>query len=161
MTTKPAPTSPSKRDIKLTDEFRTFALWLAVPKRQRQPQSQGELAEKLGVHPDSLSDWKKREELWAIVAEHRDIWIRENVADVVDGLIKRAKDGAAPEVKLFLQLAGVYTETTRSEITGRDGKPIQVETLVGIVREAANLSDDPESPPAGTVRDEDQGGAHH
>jgi len=62
--------------------------------------------------------------------------IRDEISEVVAGLTKRAKLGLAPEVKLFLQFAGVYTETSRTEHTGKDGKPIEV-TLADLVVGAA------------------------
>lgn len=57
------------------------------------------------------------------------------------GLIKKAKFGASPEVKLFMQLAGEYIETTRSELTGLNGEPIAM-TLADLVTAAANTESD-------------------
>ena len=34
-------------------------------------------------------------------------------------------------------MAGLFTPTSRAEVTGKEGKPVQVETIVGLVREAA------------------------
>ena len=39
---------------------------------------------------------------------------------------------------MLLQMAGLFTPTDRREVTGKDGKPLQVETIVGIVREASD-----------------------
>ena len=131
-----APTTPSRDDIKLTEEFEAAALWMALPRKMRDPKTQGELAQKLQVHPDSISDWKKRDGFWAKVVTYRDIWVREEISDVVQGLFKKAKYGAAAEVKLFLQFVGLFTETSCTELTGKDGKPLEL-GIAGIVREAA------------------------
>ncbi len=44
---------------------------------------------------------------------------------------------------MLLQMAGLFTPTNRSEVTGKDGKPVQIETIVGLVREA--IDDNPGS----------------
>lgn len=136
-----APETPALTDIHLKEEFDAAALWMALPRRRRDPATQLELADQLGISPDSITDWKKREDFWEKVNAHRQYWVKEEVSDVVRGLIKQAKRGTAPEVKLFLQFAGLYTETSRQELTGRDGKPIQFQTLADLVVGAATAHD--------------------
>lgn len=63
-TGKTPPTTPTQSDIRLTEEFDAAALWMSVPRKQRDPETQAELATKLGVNPDSISDWKKRDDSW-------------------------------------------------------------------------------------------------
>ena len=37
---------------------------------------------------------------------------------------------------MLLQIVGMYKPITRQEVTGKDGGPMQVQTLVGIIQEA-------------------------
>ncbi len=108
------------------------------------PKIQGELAEKLQIQPDSISDWKKRDDFWKKVATYRGVWVREEISDGIEGLIKKAKYGAAPEVKLFLQFAGLFTETSHMELTGKDGGALEL-GIAGIVREVAQHARHPRS----------------
>ncbi len=140
-----APTTPSQGDIRLPEEFDAAALWMSIPRKQREPATQAELAEKLGVNPDSITDWKKRDDFWEKVNGYRQSWVKEEISDVVAGLIKKAKHGAAPEVKLFLQFAGVYTETTRNEHTGKNGEPIRLTLADLVTQAAANNESDPDA----------------
>ena len=137
-----APTTPSRDDITLTEEFEAAALWMALPRKMRDPKIQGELAEKLQIQPDSISDWKKRDDFWEKVATYRGVWVREEISDGIEGLIKKAKYGAAPEVKLFLQFAGLFTETSHTERTGKGGGALE-RGIEGIAREAAQNAEQP------------------
>ncbi len=56
---------------------------------------------------------------------------------MLEASIRAATGHSFPDRQMLLQMAGLYTPTNRSEVTGQDGKPIQVESIVGIVREAA------------------------
>jgi len=66
-----SPTTPELDAIKLVEEFDAAALWMALPRRERDPVTQAELAKALGVHPDSISDWKKRDDFWEKVDDYR------------------------------------------------------------------------------------------
>lgn len=140
------PKNPSQGDIELIEEFQAAALWMAIPRKERLPETQDQLAKQLKVSPDSISDWKKRDDFWKLVSEHRQRWVKDEISDVVAGLIKRAKHGSAPEVKLFLQFAGEFTEVSRRELTGPDGGPIKMQTLADLVVEAAQPPDDSNTP---------------
>lgn len=72
--------------------------------------------------------------------------LKERVGEVLEASIREAKRHSFPDRQMLLQMAGLYTPTSRAEVTGRDGKPVQIETIVGIVREAAQQprSDDPD-----------------
>jgi len=37
---------------------------------------------------------------------------------------------------MLLQIVGMYKPITRQEVTGKDGGPMQVQTLVGIIQDA-------------------------
>jgi hypothetical protein len=147
------PETPDQGDIKLIEEFDAAALWMALPRKQREPATQLELADKLGIHSDSITDWKKRDDSWEKVNDYRQYWVKDEISDLVNGLIKKARQGTAAEVKLFLQFAGLYTETSRQELTGKDGNPIQFQSLADLVVGAAQSHDS--NPPTDTAGDTD------
>lgn len=105
-----SPKTPNPEGLQLLEEFDAVALWTALPRKDRDPQYQWDLAHKLSISPDTISDWRKLPEFWERVDAHRQDWVKEDISDVVAGLIKRAKHGSAQEVKLFLQFANAFTE---------------------------------------------------
>ena len=98
---------PVPKDIKRIHEFVEFARWSAIPSGQREPDTQKELAEVIGVSEDTLTDWKKRPEFWTLVGLFLREWMREKTPDVIDGLFSKITDGkgGAGDVKFFLALA--------------------------------------------------------
>ncbi len=78
MKTNPKTTKTLKRKQKgykwpsRPEVFEAFAVWLAYPKSVRDPKSQGAFAKKNEVSPDTLSDYKKKPELWEKVEEKRE-----------------------------------------------------------------------------------------
>ncbi|MDP9370723.1 MAG: hypothetical protein M3Q03_21055 [Chloroflexota bacterium] len=69
--------------------------------------------------------------------------VRERVGEVLEASIREAKRQSFQDRQMLLQMAGLFTPTNRSEVTGKDGKPVQIETIVGLVREA--IDDNPGS----------------
>jgi hypothetical protein len=53
------------------DAFEAFSAWLAYPRKYRNPKTQGELAIKLEVSPNTLSFYKKKPEFWKRVEEQK------------------------------------------------------------------------------------------
>ena len=62
----------------------TFATWLATPITERQPKTQTQLAEQLGVTEATLCNWKKSSELW----DYRDNLLRHQGKDLVPEALK-------------------------------------------------------------------------
>jgi hypothetical protein len=122
-------------------EFEQFAQWMALPKRLRDPELHGDMARKLGVAADTLSDWKKRDDFWEKVKAYRSTFLRETIPDILDAAIQAAKRDSFNDRKLLLEMAQEYLPVTRQEVTGKDGGPMQVQTLVGIVQEARQGSE--------------------
>ncbi|MDR3642527.1 MAG: phBC6A51 family helix-turn-helix protein [Candidatus Doudnabacteria bacterium] len=95
-------------NVQLVPEFMRFAQWCGTPRRLRQPFTQKELAEEIGVSQDTLTDWKNHPDFWPLVKETVVSWMRAKIPDVIGGLYERAANkGSAKEVEFFLRLAGM------------------------------------------------------
>lgn len=62
--------------------------------------------------------------------------LRERVGEVIEAFVHVTKRHSFPDRQMLLQMAGLFTPTSRPEVTGKDDKPVQIETTVGLVREA-------------------------
>jgi len=91
---------------------------MALPRKEGQPATQSELAELLGVHPDSITDWKKRDDFWEKVDANRQHWVKEEVSDVVKGLKEAAKRrlGKSPDLADSLMLTYVAEEEKQEAV---------------------------------------------
>ena len=101
-----------------------FIDWLALPAAERVPRTQRELAQKLGVEPATLSDWKRSPELWQEVRHRVDERVKEHHADVLSALVKEAKQGDVQAMKLYLQYVQGWTEKQRHETEQRESGTI-------------------------------------
>lgn len=72
---------------------------------------------------------------------------KERLGEVLEASIRDTKRHSFTEHQLLLQMARLYTPTSRAEGTGKDGKPEQIEKIVGLVREAATHQPDAEDLP--------------
>lgn len=87
-----------------TSEYNEFITWLALPKSIKNPKTQAELAKKLGVGPDTLSEWKQRDGFWYKVNEKMKTWAKEKTPDVIGILYDRIiKTGGASEIRIWLE----------------------------------------------------------
>jgi hypothetical protein len=110
------------------------------------PLTRTELAER--AHVDRKTVWSAFQTP-AFVEAYNQVCLfllKERVGEILEASIREAKRHSFPDRQMLLQMAGLFTPTSRAEVTGRDGKPVQIETIVGIVREAANRSDPPHAP---------------
>ena len=98
---------PALQDIRRVPEFLEFASWYALPRWERTPETQKELAEQIGVSQDTLTDWKKHPEFWPLVLQLLREWMRERTSDVIGGLYQKITSGkgGASDVRLFLSLS--------------------------------------------------------
>lgn len=90
-------------------EFVKFAIWYGTPSQFRQPKTQKEFAESIGVCVDTLTDWKKHSQFSLFVWQTTKEWIKERVPDVIGELYLKAssKKVTARDVELCLRLAGI------------------------------------------------------
>jgi hypothetical protein len=115
--------NPIPSDFKLTipsvnrfPEFIRFVAWFAAPQQFKEPETQKEFAELIGVCEDTLTDWKRRPEFWPMVQQALSDWIKEKIPDVVGGLYLRASfKGNAKEVETFLKLAGIEIKKSKEK----------------------------------------------
>jgi hypothetical protein len=93
-------------NVKLMTEFDEFVRFCATPRALRAVKTQEQFANKFGVSPDTLSDWKKLPEFFEAV--RREIRSREKgeLSEIVDALRGKALNGDAGAIRLWLQYVG-------------------------------------------------------
>lgn len=89
--------------------FREFIEWSALPKKLREPKTQGLFAQKYGLHIDTLTDWKKREGFQEEVDRYRIMFFLEYRSDVYYALVQRALTGNVAAVRLYSELFEGFT----------------------------------------------------
>lgn len=106
-------------NIRRTAEFVEFTRWYALPSWLREPKTQKEFADQIGikVNQDTLTDWKSHPEFWPLVWRFLQEWMREHTPDVVGGLYEKitSAKGSAGDVRLFLSLAGNQPEKSKNK----------------------------------------------
>lgn len=75
--------------------------------------------------------------------------LKGRLGEVLEASIREAKRHAFPNRQMLLQMTGLYATTSRAEVTGKDGKSVQIETIVGLVREAVSDNGKREETPDG------------
>ena len=112
-----------------------FILWLLTPKDEREPETQIELAEELGVGPTVLSGWKKDPEF--LVAWNqtylRTIGSPDTKMKIMNTLMATATDGDDPK---HVQAAKTFFEIEGSL------RPVKAQVDVNVSRPPSDLSDE-------------------
>ena len=94
---------------KKLDEKAAFVKWLVLPPRDRVPQTQTELAEELGVHSGTLSNWKREPDLRRKVNIIRSRELEKHDFEIFEALVQTAKQPGregSTDRKTFFQLRG-------------------------------------------------------
>lgn len=97
-------------------EYNSFVIWTATPEPLREPQTQRELASTFGVGEDTLSEWKQRNGFWDAVHRELRMWSKSKTPNIIHALYKKAQNGNAAEVKLWLQYVEGFSEKSTTEI---------------------------------------------
>lgn len=88
----------------------TFLNWLLTPESERTPRTKKELAEQIGVHPSTLTTWRRN---YHFAAEYDRRW-RELAGDgekaeaVVNKLHEKALNGDVRSMDLWLKWRGEF-----------------------------------------------------
>lgn len=111
-----------------------FILWLLTPKDEREPETQTELAEELGLNPQMLTGWKKDPDF--LVAWNqtylRTIGSPDTKMKIMNTLVATATDGDDPK---HVQAAKTFFEIEGSL------RPVKTQIDVS-VKPASSLSDE-------------------
>ena len=114
---KITPKTPTKKALKRPDVFNQFALWLSTFEGIREPRTQEEFAKKFGVCIDTLSDWKKRDDLWQAVEQEWKKWGREKTTNVMNTLYtKIMQEGESANIKIWLQYFLDWVEKQETKV---------------------------------------------
>jgi hypothetical protein len=99
-------TNPSSTEKWTATQLR-FVAWLALPKAQRQPKTHMLLAREIGVHQDTLTDWKRlpgfMDDVNALARE----LVKHDIADILGVIRREAKRANLPYVNMALAMAGM------------------------------------------------------
>lgn len=94
-------------DVNRVAEFVRFTRWFATPRIFREPKTQKQFAEVVGVCEDTLTDWKQSPHFGPLIQQALIEWMKDKVPDVVGGLyVKTQEKPTAKDVEMFLRLAG-------------------------------------------------------
>lgn len=106
---------------KWTVEQQRFIAWLALPRAQRTPKLQRELARVIGVGEDTLSDWKKLpgfiDEVNLLARE----LVKYDVAEVLGVIRREARKANLPYVNMVLAMAGMASDVADAGKGPSDG----------------------------------------
>ena len=109
---------------KFSAKQQAFIRWLALGKYHKEPSTQGELAEQLGVRQETLSRWKKgnhsftQEDFDIAVQAEIDRVNKEEIPNAFSALRDRVRKGEFQHLKLFFEMMGLYVE--KRQIEGGD-----------------------------------------
>ena len=120
-------------------EYKQFVEWLALPVKEREPKTQKELAEQLGLSEWTLSQWKLRDGFWPEVEAIRKGWGKGKTTEVLNGLYQKALSGNASEVKLWMQIMENFAEKNKTDLTTR---AVSIEISEVLARKHGDLTRD-------------------
>jgi ribosomal protein L29 len=110
-----------------TSDQETYIAWLALPRAQRKPKTQRELAKQLDVAEETLSRWKHEAGFMDDVNTLARDLVKHDIAEILGVIRSRAKKGELAYVNMALAMAGMATDV---EAAGRG--PSEIKAYVGI-----------------------------
>lgn len=113
-----------------------FMRWLALPKAERQPKQQRQLATELSVHETTLSDWKRIDGFAAEVTKLARSYMQDDTPEVLATIRREAKRGTPYHTNLFLSMTDLGADL---ETAGKG--PVPVREVVVTLRTDEPLAD--------------------
>jgi hypothetical protein len=110
-----------------TGDQERFIAWLALPKAERAPKLQQQLAKEIGVDQSTLSDWKKLPGFMDEVNTRARELVKHDIADVLGVIRREAKKANLPYVNMVLAMAGMAVDV---EAAGKG--PASLKAYIGI-----------------------------
>ena len=96
----------------ISDKKRQFGLWLGLPKDAKEPKTQLELSEQLGIMTTTLAHWKSD----PIVVEARESAIKvlggNDMYEVTKTIVSKAKEGNFQMARLYMEWQGEIGKQT-------------------------------------------------
>lgn len=112
-----------------TTEQQAAIEWLALPSHLRNPKSQVELAAEIGVHPITITKWKRKPEFVKAFTELARNYLRGELPAVYGALTREAVEGDIAAIKLYLQLLGEITERSTITLEGSSDSPVALQVI--------------------------------
>lgn len=102
---------PLYENLSVKPEYFEIVEWMSTPANLREPKTQKELAEKIGMHETTLSRSLRAEGVYGDIRARIKQKMRGEMPNVLEALKEKIlKDGSAKEVQLFLQWVDDFTE---------------------------------------------------
>jgi len=116
---------PKWTEEELREKRIKFALWLATPDSARNPKTQYELANQLGVAPETVARWRDHPTVIEIKSNAVGYMMNDVLWDVVKKTKEAALVGTAQDRRLYFQLGGYLDKEKR-----KDTQDIQTEVKI-------------------------------
>lgn len=112
-----------------------FIQWLALPKANREPKTQKELALLLSVRPETLSRWKNEDGVMDQVYQELLDHLATYLPEVMQVIGDRASQGEIKFIILLLELLGKYAGTITVK---SDGPQVGIEQYSTVIKQVAD-----------------------
>ena len=108
---------PVIEGVQKVADFLEFTMWNALPTYKREPKTQKDFAKKIGVGEDTLSIWKNNPKFWDIVWQFIVLRAKDEVADVMDAFLEKAKSAktTSRDLEMVLRIAGTKINKTETK----------------------------------------------
>lgn len=126
---------------RLSDEQKTFAIWLSLPKDMRKPKTQHLLAKDLDVEPMTLSRWKKLPALQAEIERTHVTYLKDRLGELYRALVDHAIGGRHPkymEMALLIVRDQFGKKEVNVHVTNETAAQMTTETAAGRLFELMN-----------------------
>lgn len=118
--------TPKNSENFTADQLR-FIEWLALPKAEKKAKTQAAFAKEIGVHQDTLTDWKKLDGFMDLVVQRSRDLIKHAIPDTIAALVRSAKKGSIPAIDRVLTMAGLGADV---EAAGKGAGTTQFTVLL-------------------------------